>query len=68
MQIIKIYNPYFEKEYKVAESIGDIECALVYIRRGKEEFVHLHDFETGNPITISPKCCASIEVLDANSN
>lgn len=68
MQIIKIYNPYFDKEYKVAENIEDIECALVNISRGKEEFVHLHDFETGNSITISPKCCASMEVLDADSN
>lgn len=68
MKIIKIYNPYFEKEYKVTEDIGDIECALVNIRRGNGEFIHLHDFETGNPITISPKCCASVEVLDADSN
>ncbi len=68
MQIIKIYNPYFEKEYKVAESIGDVEFALANISRGIEAFIHLHDFETGNPITISPKCCASVEVLDANSN
>lgn len=68
MQIIKIYNPYFEKEYKVAEGIGDIEYALVNISKGYEEFVHLHDFETGNPITISPKCCASVEVLDADSD
>lgn len=66
MQIIRIYNPYFEKKYKVAESIGDIECTLVNIRRGNEDFIHLHDFETGNPITISPKCCACIEVLDVD--
>lgn len=68
MEKIRIYNPYFEKEYKVTENIGDIECALVNISRGNEEFIHLHDFETGNPITISPKCCASVEVLDAYSN
>lgn len=68
MQIIKIYNPYFEQKYKVAESIGDIEYALVNISRGNEEFLHLHDFETGNPITISPKYCASMKILDADSN
>ena len=62
MQIVKIYNPYFEEEYKVAESKGDIEQTLVNIRRGNTDFLHLHDCETGNPITISPKCCASIEV------
>lgn len=62
MQIVKIYNPYFEKEYEVAESKGDIEQALVNITRGNEDFLYLHNCETGNPITISPKCCASVEV------
>ena len=62
MLIIKIYNPYFEREYKVAENLGYIEQTLVNITRGNEEFLHLHDFETGDPITISPKCCANMEV------
>ena len=35
MQIVKIYNPYFEKEYKVAEGRGDIEYTLINIRKGK---------------------------------
>lgn len=62
MQIVKIYNPYFEKEYEVIECKGYIEQTLVNIERGNESFLHLHDHETGNPITISPKCCASVEV------
>ncbi len=65
MQIVKIYNPYFDKEYKVVESKGDIEQILVNIIRGNENFLHLHDYETGNSITISPKNCASMEVCDA---
>lgn len=62
MQIVKIYNPYFEKEYEVIESKGYIEQTLVNIERGNESILHLHEHETGNPITISPKCCASVEV------
>lgn len=59
--IIKISNPYFNKTYKVAENKGDIEYALKNIDRGSEGFLHLHDYETGDPITISPACCASVE-------
>ncbi len=65
---IKIYNPYFEKSYKVVEDKGNIEYALKNIDKGNQRFLHLHDYETGNPITISPKCCACVEVLDADSN
>lgn len=59
--IIKINNPYFEKTYKVVENKGDIEYALKNIDKGNQKFLHLHDYETGNSITISPKCCASVE-------
>ena len=58
---VKITNPYFDKTYKVAECIGDVEYALKNIERGNERFLHLHDYETGVPITISPACCASVE-------
>jgi len=68
MQIVKIYNPYFDKGYKVVESKGDIEQTIVNIVRGNEEFLHLHDYETGNSIAISPKCCAVVEVSDADSD
>jgi len=64
MQIVKIYNPYFDKEYKVVESKGDIEQTIMNIERGNEEFLHLHDYETGNLIIISPKYCAVVEVSD----
>lgn len=68
MQIVKIYNPYFDKEYKVVESKGDIEQTVANIGRGYEEFLHLHDYETGNSIIISPKCCAVVEVSNADSD
>lgn len=61
MTIVKINNPYFEKSYKVVENKGDIEYALKNIDRGNGRFLHLHDYETGEPITISPSCCASVE-------
>ena len=61
MTIVKINNPYFDKSYKVAESKGDIEHTLKNIVRGNESFLYLHDYETGDPITISPAYCASIE-------
>lgn len=59
--IIKIDNPYFDKTYKVVENKGDIEYALKNIEIGNLNFLHLHDYETGDPITISPTYCASIE-------
>lgn len=59
--IVKINNPYFDKTYKVVEDKGDIEYALKNIDRGNEGFLHLHDYETGDPITISPEYCASVE-------
>ena len=60
MMMIRIYNPYF-KSYKVIEGKGDIEYALKNINKGNQRFLHLHDYETGDAITISPACCASIE-------
>lgn len=72
--IVKVNNPYFDKTYKVIEGKGDIEYALKNIDRGNERFLHLHDYETGHSITISPAYCASIEfktereVQDADSN
>ena len=59
--IVKINNPYFEKTYKVVENKGVIEYALRNINRENQRFLHLHDYETGDPITISPACCASVE-------
>lgn len=59
--IVKINNPYFDKTYKVVENKGDIEYTLKNIGRGNEGFLHLHDYETGDPITISPENCASVE-------
>lgn len=59
--IVKINNPYFEKTYKVIEDKGSIEYALKNIAKGKQGFLHLHDYETGDPITISPICGVSIE-------
>ena len=61
MTIVKINNPYFNKTYKVTEDKGDIEYALKNIGKGNEKFLHLHDYKTGDPITISPACCASVE-------
>lgn len=57
--IVIINNP--DKTYKVVEGKGDIEYALKNIVRGNEKFLHLHDYETGDPITISPANCANIE-------
>ena len=34
MQIVKLYNPYFDREYKVVENRGDIEQTIVNIERG----------------------------------
>ena len=59
--IVIINNPYFNKSFKVVEGKGDIEYALKNIDKGNERFLHLHDFETGDTITISPANCASIE-------
>lgn len=59
--IVKIYGLYFDENYKVVENKGDIEYALKNIDRGNQRFLHLHDYETGDPITISPSCCASVE-------
>ena len=59
--IVKVNNPYFDKTYKVVEDKGDIEYALKNIELGKQKFLHLHDCETGDAITISPACCASVE-------
>ena len=61
MTIVKINNPYFDKSYKVVEDKGDIEYALNNIDRGNQRFLYLHDYETGDSITISPVCCASVE-------
>lgn len=63
--IVKITNPYFEKSYKVTEDKGNIECTLKNIDRGNQKFLHLHDYETGDAITISPACCASIEFKES---
>lgn len=61
--IVKINNPYFEKLYKVAENKGDIEYELKNTNRGNQRFLHLHDYETGDAITISPTFCTSIEFI-----
>lgn len=61
MAIVKVNNPYFEKTYKVVEDKGDVEYALKNIDRGNQTFLLLHDYETGDAITISPACCASVE-------
>lgn len=61
MMIIKINNPYFDKIYKVAENIGDIEYVLKNIDRGNQRSLYLHDYETGEPIIILSACCASVE-------
>lgn len=64
MTIVKINNPYFDKSYKVVEDKGDIEYMLKNIGRGNQKFLHLHDYKTGDPITISPICCASVEFME----
>lgn len=61
MTVVIVYNPYFDKSYKVVEDKRDIEYALKNIDRGNQRFLHLHDYDTGNTITISPACCASVE-------
>lgn len=61
MIIVKINTSNFVKTYKVTEGKGDIEYALKNIDRGNQRFLHLHDYETGDPIAISPACCASVE-------
>jgi len=63
MTVVKITNPYTEANYKVAESQGDIEYALVKIKQGHESFVLLHDAESGNAICIAPGNCASFEIV-----
>ena len=62
MTKVVLYNPYFEKKYKVVENKGDIERTLFNIGRGHEKFLHLHDFETGDPIIINPNNCACVEI------
>ena len=62
MTVIKITNPYFDKTYKVVEKKDNVEYSISNIRRGNEEFLFLHDIETGDVITISPRCCASVEI------
>ena len=64
MTIVKINNPYFDKSYKVVEDKGDIEYMLKNIGRENLGFLHLHDYKTGDPITISPICCASVEFME----
>lgn len=64
MIIVKVTNPYYEKTYEVRERKGDIECTLRNIERGNEPFMRLHDYGTGNPIVISPKNFASVEIAD----
>lgn len=61
MTIVKINNPYFDKSYKVVEDKGDIEYTLKTMTEKNQGFLHFHDYETGDPITISPACCASVE-------
>ena len=63
MMIVKINNSYFDKSFKVAEDKGNIEYALKNIDRGNQRFLHLHDYETGDTITISPAFWASIEFI-----
>ena len=62
MTVIEITNPYFNKTYKVVEERSNIEHSMKNIHRGNEECLFLHDIETGNLITISPRCCASVEI------
>lgn len=63
MTVIKITNPYVDTTYKVAESHGDIEYALVKVKQRLEPFILLHDAETGNAISIAPENCASFEIV-----
>lgn len=63
MTVIKITNPHADTTYRVAEDKGDIECALVNVKQGLEDFILLHDAETGNAICIAPGNCASFEIL-----
>lgn len=63
MTIIRIHNPYFDKhhDYAVVEDKATVEYGLKNINNGNEKFLYLHDYKRGDPITISPACCASIE-------
>jgi len=61
MSKIRVTNPYFEKEYKVVEGRGDIECNLVLSQQGLRGFLILHTPD-GDTITVNPSNCASIEI------
>lgn len=59
--IIKVFNPYIEKEYVVEETSEYIEQSMHNVLAGNEDFILLHT-KGGIPITVSPKNWAAIEV------
>lgn len=59
---IKVFNPYWEREWEVNESKGYFEQCMKNILRGNEDFIMLTT-KTG-ALSLSPKNLASIEVMD----
>lgn len=60
--IIKVTNPYWDKEYKVIEDTEYFEKCCENIRAGKEEFIIFHN-QNGEVLTINPRNFASIQII-----
>ena len=65
--IIKVSNPYWDKEYEVTTSKKYIENTINNIVRGYENFIVLHTVE-GTILTIAPKNFASVEIVDEKND
>lgn len=59
---IKVFNPYWEREWEVNESKGYFEQCMKNILCGNEDFIMLTTKR--GVLSLSPKNLASIEVMD----
>ena len=60
--IIKVTNPYWDKEYKVIEDAKYFESCCKNISVGNEEFIIFHN-QNKEIITINPRNFASIQII-----